>query len=48
VTLLKDRPIFAPLGTRCKDYDWRNGLKVNDMVDAQDSKNIWYYSTIVE
>lgn len=47
-TTLKDLPWFAPLGTRSKDYDWRIGLKVGDQLDAQDTKSIWYLSTIAE
>jgi hypothetical protein len=47
-TTLKEIPFFAPLGTRCKDYDWRMSLKPGNTLDAQDSKTIWHYSTIVE
>jgi len=47
-TQLRDQPWFAPLGTRCKDYDWRVSLRVGDLLDAQDTKSIWYLSTIAE
>lgn len=47
-TLLRDQPWFAPLGSRCRDFDWRMNLKVGDVLDAQDSKTIWYFSTIAE
>ena len=47
-TQTKDQPWFAPLGSRCKDYDWRMSLKVGDQLDAQDTKAVWYFSTIAE
>ena len=30
-----------------KDDEWRNNLKVSDLIDAFDSTKIWYASTIV-
>jgi hypothetical protein len=47
-TTPKDPPFFAPLGTRCKDHDWRMQLQPGDVLDAQDSKAVWLFSTIVE
>jgi hypothetical protein len=34
VNVLKDKPHFAPLGSRCKDHEWRMNLKVGDNLDA--------------
>ena len=42
------RGLFAPLGSRCTDYEWRMALEVGDLMDAQDSKCIWYLSTVME
>lgn len=46
--IISIKTIFAPLNSRCKDHDWRMGLKIGDLIDAQDNKLIWYLSTVVD
>lgn len=41
----RERPWFAPLGTRMKDYDWRMSLEVGFPIDALHER-VWYSSTI--
>ena len=37
-----------PLGTRCFDFEWRLGLKKDDLCDISDSQNVWYSSTVLD
>lgn len=37
---------YAPPGTMTKDYEWRNGLQVGDIIDCYD-RGRWYPSTII-
>ena len=46
--MISVRTLFAPLGSRCFDHDWRMGLNVGDLVDAQDDKLVWILSTVIE
>ena len=42
-----DSIYLAPLGSRSKQFDWRLGLKKGDLVDAIDTANVWYNSTVI-
>jgi len=39
---------IAPLASKCSDWDWRMNLKAGDIIDACDTQNIWYNSTVLE
>ncbi len=39
---------IAPYQSKCKDWDWRMSLKVNDELDASDTTNVWYNATVLE
>lgn len=46
--IISVRSIFAPLNTRCFDHDWRMGLSVGDLIDAQNDKLLWVLSTVAD
>ena len=33
--------------TKTKDWEWRNNLKVGDLVDTLDNFGAWYNSTVI-
>jgi hypothetical protein len=39
---------IAPLGTKCKDFDWRMNLKEGDTVDCCDNFGSWHSGTVVK
>jgi len=39
---------MAPFKTRCKDFEWRESLKVGDQLDACDTSNVWYNVTVLD
>ena len=32
----------------CKDFQWREEIKVGEEIDACDKMGIWYHSTVLE
>lgn len=41
-------PELAPAGTMTKDSSWRKDLREGSLVDAFDSENLWYNSTVLD
>ena len=39
---------IAPYQSKCKDYEWRMGLKVGDEIDGCDTAHVWYNATILD
>lgn len=39
---------YFPLNTFCEDFEWRENLKANDLVDVCDTTNVWYSSTVLD
>lgn len=46
-TATREKPWFALLGTRMKDFDWRMGLEIGAPIDAHVDR-VWYPSTVAE
>lgn len=45
--MISIKTLLAPLNSRCFDHDWRMGLNVGDLVDAQDDRLVWCLSTVL-
>lgn len=46
--IVTDSVEIAPLGTMCKDFDWRMNLKEGDLVDCCDNYGGWYSGTVIK
>lgn len=46
-SILREKPWFAPLGSRTQDYDWRMGLDMGAHVEALLNR-VWYKATVSE
>lgn len=47
-TVVWDSPFIAPLSTFTKDFQWRYGLEVGDLIDCIDTEATWYRSSVLE
>ena len=45
--MLSGEADIAPIGTRSKDFEWRESLQKGDLIDCYDTASVWYRSTIL-